>query len=99
MSEAVLSNSAKCDSADVWGPHVYKWRLINLPCPCCTAVAAFLEPEKYRNTVIAIYDEVLTCNQMVKTFSAVTGIKARCNLALTCATLTFYRSFQPMLIC
>ena len=40
-------------------------------------VAAFLEPEKYQNSVIAIYDEVLTCEQMVKTFTEVTGIKAR----------------------
>ena len=40
--------------------------------------AAFLEPDKYRGTVIPVYDEMLTCDQMVKTFTEVTGIKATC---------------------
>ena len=40
--------------------------------------AAFLEPEKYSSIFIPVYDEVLTCDQMVKTFTEVTGIKARC---------------------
>ena len=40
--------------------------------------AAFLEPEKYRGVVIPVYDEMLTCNQLVETFTEVTGIKATC---------------------
>ena len=44
---------------------------------CSTAVAAFLDPEKYRNAVIPVYDEVLTCGRVVEIFTEVTGIKAR----------------------
>ena len=40
--------------------------------------AAFLEPEKYRGTVIPVYDEMLTCNRLAETFTEVTGIKATC---------------------
>ena len=48
-------------------------------------MAAFLEPERYRNAVIPVYDEVLTCGQVVDIFTQVTGIKARRepNLVLT----------------
>ena len=43
----------------------------------CAVAAAFLEPEKYRDTVIAVHDEILSCDEMVETFTEVTGIKAR----------------------
>ena len=52
----------------------------------CAATAAFLDPEQYRNTVIPVYDEVLTFRQMVETFSA-TGIKATCELWLALCRL------------
>ena len=49
--------------------------------------AAFQEPEKYRNNVIPVYGEVLTCNQMVEIFTEVTGIKAKCDLGRLHVTL------------
>ncbi len=45
---------------------------------CSAAAAAFLEPEKYRGAFIPVYDEMLTCDKLVETFTQVTGIKARC---------------------
>ena len=45
--------------------------------------AAFLEPQKYRGTVIPVYDETLTCDQLVEVFTQVTGIKARREAWLT----------------
>ena len=53
---------------------------------CCAVAAAFTEPEKYRGTVIPVYDEVLTPKQMVDTFTQVTGIKARCETWLRLVT-------------
>jgi len=61
------------DCRHTHGRHAFTCRVRS-----CAVAAAFLEPEKYRDTVIAIYDEILSCDQMVETFTEVTGIKARC---------------------
>ena len=42
------------------------------------AVAAFSEPDKYRNQFIPVYDQCMSCDEMVKVFTEVTGLKARC---------------------
>jgi len=44
---------------------------------CGAAVAAFTEPEKYRNQFIPVYDQYMSCEEMVKVFTEVTGLKAR----------------------
>ena len=44
------------------------------------AVAAgFLEPQKYRGEFVPVWDEVLTCDEMMRTYTEVTGTKARCD--------------------
>ena len=63
---------------------------------CPAVAAAFLEPEKYQNAVIPIYDELLTPNHMVKTFTRVTGIKARCE---PCAGAAYLRTDRSVRLC
>ena len=55
---------------------------------CHAVAAAFLEPERYRDMVIPVYAELLTPNQLVETFTRVTGIKARCEPCEQCRLMT-----------
>ncbi len=41
-------------------------------------VALFRAPERYRGQFVPVYDELLTPDEMVGTFTRVTGIRARC---------------------
>jgi len=41
-------------------------------------IALFREPERFRGQFVPVYDELLTPDEVIETFSRVTGIKARC---------------------
>ena len=43
-------------------------------------MALFKDPEKYRGQFVPVYDELLSPNEMVETFTRVTGVEARCPL-------------------
>ena len=70
------------------------FRLLMTHLLLCAVAAAFLEPEKFRGAFIPVFDEVLTCDQMVATFTEVTGIKARCEAACDASAL----AANPILI-
>ena len=50
-------------------------------------MAALLEPEKYRGMFIPVYDEYISCEEMVRVFAEVTGVKARCAPLLATAQM------------